>query len=64
MEHPRTVVAYRHTFGKSTQYTDKEVVCVACHIAGDSAIVLRSENGQRIKTGTLTCALCGHNIKV
>jgi hypothetical protein len=64
MEHPRTVVAYRHTTGKRTTYTDKEVVCVACHVAGDSAIVLRSENGQRIKASALTCALCGHTITV
>jgi hypothetical protein len=56
------VVAYRHTFGKCTQYTDKEVVCVPCHVAGDRAIVLRSENGQRVKAGVLTCALCGNLI--
>jgi hypothetical protein len=62
MENPRIVVAYRHTTGKRTQYSDKEVVCVACHVAGDRAIVLRSENGQRVKTGTLTCALCDHTL--
>ncbi len=61
---PRTVVAYRHRFGKRLTNMDKEVVCVPCHVEGDSGIVLHSDNGLRIKAGAISCALCKLTIKV
>lgn len=58
------VVAYRHRFGKRMIGKDKEIVCCACHVEDDRAIVLRSENGERVKYGLIRCAICGQRIKV
>ena len=58
------VVAYRHNFGKRYRGRDFEIVCTSCRVEDDKPIVLRSENGQRIKQGLLSCGVCKKTIKV
>jgi hypothetical protein len=64
LDNPNPTVAYRHRFGKRLTYTDKEIVCALCAQPDDRRIVLRSENGQRVKTGQIKCAVCTKPIKV
>lgn len=60
----RLVVAYRHPLGKKVTGKDNEVVCLTCAAEGDRAIVLHSDNGARVRAGSIRCSVCQTRITV